>query len=83
MTTMYCTNYTAITLLAAIESYVLIWSREMISVSLVHELSIRIQLIRSMHQNRRDQKYEAGDIDQFSYKYIYSLFFKIESLDMR
>ena len=24
-----------------------------------------------MHQNRRDQKYEASDIDQFSYKYIY------------
>ena len=24
-----------------------------------------------MHQNRRDQKYEAGAIDQVSYKYMY------------
>ena len=29
----------------------------------VHALSIRIQPVRSMHQNRCDQKYEAGDID--------------------
>ena len=37
----------------------------------VHSLSIRMQPIRSMRQNRRDQKYEAGNIEQFSYKYIY------------
>lgn len=36
-----------------------------------------------MYQNRRNQKYEVGDIDQFSYKYIYSLFFGVKSLDTR